>query len=137
MLKNKKHPRYKSPSDWDFHGQDRARTKQLMVSENYDALPIRESMRKAVFRGDNAHGDNTSFGYNGGGINWGYFDKLLRSYIGKEFAVYYQAMTIRFPKGRDRDDLNWFIKQRFNRNYRFCTPMWDYSIVDGKIVNDG
>jgi hypothetical protein len=135
MLKRKKHRKYKNPSDMDFHGPDRARTRRLMASESYDELPIRESIRKAVYRGPNGFGDSTSFGNPfSGHVHWKYLDNLLESYIGKEFAVYYQAMTMYFPRGFYRDNLDWFVNFRFHRVYRFGTPMWTYEIVDGKIV---
>ena len=135
MKKQRKHPRYKNPSDMDFHGTDRALTKRLLACENYEALPISESMRKAVYRGDNAHGDNCSFGvYHSGGISWRYFDKLLAKYVGKEFSVYYHAMTTLFPKGKDRNNFDWYLGFKFHKNIRYGRPMWDYEIVDGLIV---
>jgi hypothetical protein len=136
MRTNRKHPRHKNPSDMDFHGPDRARTKRLMAIENYDALPIRESMRKAVYRGPNGFGDSTSFGnYYSGQVTWKYLDKLLRKYIGKEFAMYYQAMTILFPGEKDRMYLDWFIRITFHRIPKYGRTKWDFSVVDGKIVN--
>lgn len=135
MKNNKKYPRYKSPSDMDFHGTDRALTKRMMSSENYEMLPISESMRKAVFRGDNAHGDNTSFGcYSGGQITWKYFEKLLNKYVGKEFSVYYSAMTILFSNKKDRDNFDNFISHNFNKTYRFGYLMCSYEVVDGMIT---
>ena len=135
MLKRKKHRKYKNPSDMNFHGPDRARTRRLMSSESYDELPISESMRKAVYRGPNGFADSTSFGNPfSGHIHWKYLDNLLDSYIGKEFAVYYQAMTMYFRNGFDRSNFNWYLQFKFGPSYLFGIPRWDYEIVDGKIV---
>ena len=132
MLKKKKYPRHKNPRDRNFHGKDRTLTRRLIASENYDALPMKESFRKAVYRGPNAHGDNCSFGYyHSGMVTWKFLEKLLEEYVGKEFSVYYSKMTAMFPSGKERDYLDWYIKLNFNLRFGWLPP--SYVIVDGKI----
>lgn len=135
--KKRKIPRYNLGNRMDFHGPDRMRTRVLLAHEAYDEFAERESQRKAIWRGPNGFGDNTSFGAPfAGSPDYDYFQRLLDKYIGKPFSEYYSKMCDRF-KGYDRVQLDRFIEWKFNIRYRWSGLLRnDYSLEDDIIVKN-
>lgn len=133
MREKRKISRYHTGGNWDFHGIDRAHTKQKMAKGEYDDLPETESIRRAIFRGPNGYGDNTSFGYYcSGRPKYKYFERLAENYVGKTFSEYYSAMCKIF-KGVDRSELDSFIKWNFTPRFRYGRFIGTYLVEDDVI----
>lgn len=133
MRENRKISRYHTGRDMNFHGKDRALTKRKIAEEEYEDLPERESIRRAIFRGPNCFGDNTSFGYYcSGRPKYKYFERLAENYVGKTFSEYYSAMCKIF-KGVDRSELDNFVKWNFTPRFRFGMFVGTYLIEDDVI----
>lgn len=133
--KKEDYPRYKTSIGVDFHGQDRSLTKDLMAKGKYDALPTAESMRKAIWRGNNAFGDNTSFGYyNSGAIRDSVLSRALESGLGKRFSTWY-SKHVKKVSGIDRYRLDEFIRYKTNWHmYMFRNRTPEYTIIDDVIT---
>lgn len=134
MKKKNKIPREHTGRDVNFHGRDRAETRTTFNNGHYDKIPKMESMRKAIWRGPNDCGDSTSFGYyRSGEPSRKYMQRLLDHHIGKSYDEFYSKMCKKFT-GRDRYQLDSFIKYEFGGNvfYWYNTPK--YGIENGLIV---
>lgn len=128
--------RYSTRRDMRFHKNDRARNKILVGKWDYCKLPSKESMRKAIWRGNNCWGDNTSFGdYNSGEHKYKLLQKLLDNYIGESFDEYYSKMCKRF-KGYDRVRFDRFLFWAFKNRYMFGGNYTEYEVIDGLIVKN-
>ena len=128
--------RYSTRTDMRYHKNDRAKNKILVKKWDYCKLPSKESMRQVIWRGHNAFGDNTSFGYYcSGSHNERVLDKILDSYVDKSFDEYYSKMCKMF-KGYDRYNFDEFIYWRFRNRYWFRRESTEYSVVDGLIVKN-
>ena len=137
MLKDKKIKRYSTGRDMDYHGTDRTNLRNCRDIEDFDDLPIRETIRGAVWRGNNGYGDNTSFGYCMSGVpTWKFIERLLSKHVGKSFDNYYSEMCELF-KGKDRVELDSFIQWNFNDRL-ICGfhVKADYSIKNCAIVKN-
>jgi hypothetical protein len=135
MHKKKKYSRYSTAVGFNFHGPDRAYTKTAMANGDYELLPTAESMRKAIWRGNNCFGDNTSFGYYcSGRIKSEMMEKLLRSSVGKSFSDWYSKYTFGMT-GIDRYELDRFLHYKTD-GYMFCRHTPEYSIVEDIIIKN-
>ena len=128
--------RHSTRVDMRYHKGDRARNKILVGMWEYGKLPSKESMRKAIWRGQNCHGDNTSFGeYNSGTYDERILEKILDKHIGKSFDEYYSKMCKKF-KGIDRYRFEQFLFWRFETCFIFGREYTDYVVIDGLIVKN-
>lgn len=137
MQKKKKISRIHTSRDVRYHQRDRA----VLRSADLDALDemaVRESMRGPIWRGDNGHGDDTSFaGCASGQPSYKIMKRILKTHIGKSYSKYYSQMCKLYSSEKDRDAFDTFIK------YEFTAYAWggrslhsDYSIVNGIIVEN-
>lgn len=123
-------------TNYQFHKMDRARTRKLMLEFNYDKLPVRESMRAVIWRGPNAHGDDTSFGdWNSGRIRYRVLKRLIACNVGMKFDDWYSKYC-RIFHGYDRKDFDRIVINEFGFDeFRFGSRIKpDYVIVEGVIV---
>ena len=137
MFKKKKISRIHTSRDVRYHQRDRAVLRSADLDE-LDEMPIRETMRAPIWRGDNGHGDDTSFaGCASGQPSYRVMKRILKTHIGKSFDRYYSRMCKLYSSEKDRDAFDTFIK------YEFTAYGWggmalrsDYSIVNGIIVKN-
>jgi len=137
MQKKKKISRIHTSRDVRYHQRDRAVLRGADLDDLGD-MPAREAMRAPVWRGDNGHGDDTSFaGCASGDPSYRLMKRMLKAHIGKSYARYYSKMCKLYTSGKDRDAFDTFIK------YEFTPFAWsgralhsDYSIVNGIIVKN-
>jgi len=127
-------PRYSTRYDIRYHKADRAKNKIILNTWKYDELPSKESMRKAIWRGNNCFGDLTSFGdFNSRDFKYSLLTKLLDKHVGKSYDEYYSKMCKKF-RGYDRHRFEIFLFWEFNNRYFFGRDYTRYTVVNGLIV---
>jgi hypothetical protein len=106
-----------------------------LAQQEFENLPVRESIRASIWRGKNCFGDNTSFGeYNSGEVRQSVLERMLQSGIGENYDSWYSRCCSKF-QGRDRIAFDLFVDYAFRKDgFRFGMHLKpDYVVVEGKI----
>ena len=116
----------------NYHKVDRQRNK----IKDTDALPVTERMRGPIWRGQNCHGDETSFGnWYSGNIDDMILHRIVRRFNGRLYNKLTEWVAENMA-GKDRAVMEDFLVHEFHDHARFGVRGMEieYEITDAGLV---
>lgn len=113
--------RRQSRLDFNFNGPNRTQTRNAVANNDFEKLPMYESMLSYTHRGQNCFGDNLRRGgYASREIKSSVVRRIVESFVGKQYADL-QTYIARNFVGRDRNNVEYYVDGLF----KAMKPEWN------------